>query len=294
MAANEKPNFGRSVETKPTLVERGHVVPVGQYDPLNPSSNGPAYSPVTGSRAPSLPFVNTPLKCDHGATHKLPPIIRVNQPGVEKPQNLCELHYQKALKAGTITPSTAIEITNDPEHIKSINLEDYKIGLGQKNRDAAEVFESTGILRNVRTTGRPTNSNSDTQAALDRAASGGGRIIPNHEEYLSKAHDALMHSKRDNDNYPHYPTYAKKALGLGVPPEHVSKYYDFAIAHHKKLTGESAVPPMTTAENVTRTQLNVANEDAPTESIADLMQSDIPSAVDEQGRSSKAARPLTD
>jgi len=294
MASNEKPNLGRGEDTKPTVVERGHVVYVGQYDDLNPSAKGPAYSAVTGSRAESLPFVNTPLKCDHGATHKLPPIIRVSQPGVEKPQNLCELHYQKALKAGTVNPSTAIEITNDPEHIKRINLEDYNIKLGQKNRDAAEVFESTGRLRNVRTTGRPANTNDETQAALDRAASGGGRIIPNHEEYLSKAHDALMHSKRDNDDYPHYPTYAKKALSLGVPPEHVSKYYDFAIAHHKKLTGESAVPPVSSAENITRATLAFAREDAPREDISDLMQSDIPAATDEQGRSSRASRPLTD
>ena len=290
----DKPNLGRGADKKPTLVERGHVVYVGQYDDLNPKASGPDYSPVTGTEAKNQEWINTPLKCDHGASHKLPPIIRVSQPGTEKPQNLCEFHYQKALKAGTVDPSTATEITTDPEHVKSINLEDYKIGLGQKNRDAAEVFRSTGLLRHVRTVGRPAIPNSDTQEALDRAASGGGHIIPNHEEYLSKAHDALMHSKRDNEDYPHYPTYAKKALSLGVPPEHVSKYYDFAIAHHKQLTGESAVPPVSNEENITRAKLAFAREDAPREDIARLMQSDIPAAVDEEGRSSMAPRPLTD
>jgi hypothetical protein len=290
----DKPNLGRGVDKKPTVVERGHVVYVGQYDELNPGASGPDYSPVTGDAAESQKWINTPLKCDHGASHRLPPTKRVLQTGKEKPQNLCDFHYEKAEKAGIIDPSTATEITNDPEHIKRINSEDYQVRLGKQNRDAAEVFKSTGILRHVRTVGRPAIPNSDTQEALDRAYSGGGHIIPNHNEYLSKAYDALMYSKRENEDYPHYSTYAKKALSLGVPPAHVSKYYDFAAAHHKQLTGESAVPPVSTGEKVTRAKLIFAREDAPREDISSLMQSDIPAAVDEEGRSSMARRPLTD
>ena len=295
MASTDKPNPGRDVNKKPVLVERGHVVPVVPYDQTNPNASGPAYSPVTGDRAENQEWINTPLRCDHGAPHKTTPIYRVSQTGKEKPQNLCGFHYERAKNNGLIDSSRPpIELTNDPEHIKSINLEDYQIKLGQKNRDAAIVFENTGVLRNVRTVGRPATPSSDTQAALDRANTGGGHLPKDHEEILSKAYTALLHSKKENDDVPHYPTYAKKALSLGVHPSHVSKYFDYAVAHHKKLTGESAVPPVSREIKIRKAQLDFASSDSPVESTETLMQSDIPAAVDEQGNSSRSPKPRYD
>ena len=288
-------NLGRNTDTKPVKVERGHVVYSSEYDPLNPGKQGPAYSPVIGDNEVNMPWMKGEVKCGGGGpAHDLPVVQRVHMVGKEGPVNLCEKHWIRAQKQGTIDfdkPITEVNsFSRDPEQHHDINKEDYQIRLGKSNRDAASVFESTGRLRNVRTTGRPAVPSSDTQDALDRAATGGGHLPKNHAELLGKAYTALLHSKSQNDDHPEYGDYASKAKELMSEEDHrhIPAYFDYAQTHHRKLTGESAVPPESREETVRRAQiLSARNGGKETETYEDLMGSDIAPQQDEFGRSSR-------
>lgn len=301
--AGYKPDLGRGVDNKPTKVERGDVAYVSQSDPLvvGEQRTGPAYIPVIGKHEmENMPHMFLPLTCSAGGSHQLPPVMRVHMPGKEGPVNLCDKHYAKALRTGAVdTSRPSIEINSfeaDPEQHHDIRKEDYKIELGKRNRDAASVFEATGMLRNVRTTGRPAIAPEDTEAALNLAKTAGGHVPKNHTEILNKTYAALLHSKEKNGGHPIYEDYANKATELLDPKDHrhIPVYFDRAQQHHKILTGESAVPPESREQTNRRASLIAENTELRPETMESYLQSDIPAVSDEYGRSAKAPSPRYD
>ena len=288
MAREENSGFGKKTVGQKT--EEASVVPVSQFDSLNPNAPaGPSLAPVEAPRAEHWKHMSKPIKCDVGGAHGLKPLARVHVFGKGK-QNLCEAHYKKLISnPDSYDPSSITQIHHDdPEQVKQINDEDWRARtLGPKNRDARLTFEQTGAIIDLpRTPGRPVlkNRNSDTQAAIDKgqgfiqntidsAATGGGHIRDDHEDLLNKAHQALVHSTKETGS-PDPASYRAKAVELGVPEHRVNEYLAHAISKHRSMTKTSIVPPPDTDDNLRRAQyeaeFNPSDRPSVTSEVEDL------------------------
>ena len=250
--------------------------------------------PITGTRLESHKKVgaNTdPLRCtgagaassNSGGRCNIPAAIKVNFHGEERPRTMCDFHWGKVSHlTDKFDPYSIQELTAQPEDTGGVRFEDWQIRNAGDMRDAAEVAESTGIVRDKKTPGRPVVPHKDNvSTVIDAAAARGGRNFNPVKKHINNAHKALLHSISENEGTPHYGTYAAKAVELGVPEEHVGRYYDIAMDKESKAKKAAVVPRNRNAEIESLQQDVVFNPtlgESEEDKYKGLMQPDIPSA----------------
>ena len=293
MADEVNPGFGK--KKRGQLAEEAAVSAVTPFNPDDPDAPSvPGITPVEAPRSKGWKRSGT-IKCDEGAPHSEPAAVRLTVHGKQTPQHLCTKHYAKRLERPETFDRTSVESLTraDSDKITEVKDDAWRARtLEPKNREADLVFKATGALPVVpRTPGRPVMQNRSeiTQEAInkgrtflqnvvDRSATGGGHPDENHEELLDKAHKALVHSTVGNAGHPYFPAYENKALELGVPEHKVHEYFAHAVTHHRKLTGNSIVPPPTAEEKLERLTAEVVRNpsDAPSrgEETEGLMQNE--------------------
>ena len=232
MASFEDLEVSGDIEKKPVLKDTSRVVN-GEYIP-------PSLERYSENKAIAKP---EPVKCKGSGKCRMPAVIRPVFHG-QGAKDLCSLHWDKVKNNIDSYESSPMWIHNDSELHKDIRVENARENQRAKARDAATIYQTTGIEKIVQGPGRPIKPETEDHVTpvIDKVASGGGHIRPDHENKLYAAHQALLAAIDQGNGTPDATTYHRFAEVHFPDPAERSEYFIHAMNHHKKLMGRSVTP----------------------------------------------------